>query len=62
MTDQDVNKNIEVDNNMVEFKKSYRKNMNHKSLQIHFVPNNWEDPSPAIDKDEATFESIYNSG
>ena len=36
--------------------------MNHKSLQIHRVPNNWEDPSPAIDKDEATFESIYNSG
>ena len=62
ITDHDANENIEVDNNMVEFKKSFNKNVNPESLQIHCVPDDWEDPPPAVEKDEPPFESIDNPG
>ena len=62
ITDHNANKNIEVDNNMVEFKKSFKRNVNPENLQIHYVPDDWEDRSPAVEKDEPSFESIDNPG
>ena len=62
ITDHDANENIEVDNNMVEFKKLFNKNVNPESLQIHCVPDDWQDPPPDVGKDEPPFESIDNPG
>ena len=36
--------------------------MNPESLQIHCVPQDWEDPSSVVDNDELPFESIDNPG
>ena len=33
---------------MVEFNKSSRKNVNPESLQVHCVPDDREDQSPAV--------------
>ena len=62
ITNHDAKENIEVDNNMAEFKKSFNKNVNPEILQIHCVPDDWEDPPPNVGKDEPPFESIDNSG
>ena len=62
ITDHDANKNIEVDNNIVDFKKSPNRNVNPKSPQIHCVPDDWEDLPPTVKKVEPPFESIDNPG
>ena len=60
--DQESNDNIEVEKNLLEFKESFRKNVNPDSLLIHCVPDDLQDPPPAIDKDEPPFECIDNPG
>ena len=46
----------------MEFQKSFNRNVNPESLQIHCVSDDWEDPHPAVEKDEPPFESIDNPG